>query len=126
MQVPPILQGESLTRLIQGIAVGAVATMFIGFYWGGWVTGGTAWKMAQRDAKDATIAALAPICVEKFQNQADVEKNLNNLKKISLWQQASFIERGGWATMPGATSADLGVAQACAEILGNLKVVGQH
>ena len=126
MQVSLMLQGESLKRLIQGMAVGAVTTMFIGFYWGGWVTGGTAWKMAQRDAKDAMIAALAPICVDKFQNQADVEKNLSNLKKISLWQQASFIEKGGWATMPGTTSPDLGVAQACAEMLGNLKIVGHN
>ena len=35
MQVPSILQGESLTRLLQGAAVGAVATMIIGFNWGG-------------------------------------------------------------------------------------------
>jgi len=126
MEVSPILQGASLMRLIQGIAIGAVATMFIGFYWGGWVTGGSAWKMAQRDAKEAAIAALAPICVDKFQNQADAEKNLGTLKKISSWQQASFIERGGWATMPGATTTDLGVAQACAELLGNLKIVGQN
>ena len=35
MQVPAILQGESLKRLLQGAAAGAVATMFVGFYWGG-------------------------------------------------------------------------------------------
>jgi pimeloyl-ACP methyl ester carboxylesterase len=126
MQVSSILRGESLKRLVQGIAIGAGLTMLIGFSWGGWVTGGTAWKMAQRDAKDAMIAALAPICVDKFQNQADVEKNLSNLKKISLWQQASFIERGGWATMPGAISPDLGVAQACAELLGNVRIVDHN
>jgi hypothetical protein len=126
MQIPAILQGESLTRLLQGIAIGAAATMFIGFFWGGWVTGATAWKMAQRDAKDATIAALAPICVDKFQTQANAATNLTTLKSISSWHQASFIERGGWATMPGAVSADLGVAQACAEMLGRPKVVGKN
>ena len=126
MQLYPILQGESLKRLIQGFGIGAFVTMFIGFVWGGWVTSGTAWKMAQRDAKDAMISALAPICVDKFQNQPDAEKNMSTLKMISLWQQASFIERGGWATMPGATASDMGVAQACAEMLGKLKVVGQR
>ena len=35
MQVPSILQGKSLMRLLQGAAVGAVATMIIGFNWGG-------------------------------------------------------------------------------------------
>jgi len=36
MRLPAILQGESLTRLLQGLVVGAVATMVIGFNWGGW------------------------------------------------------------------------------------------
>jgi hypothetical protein len=125
MQAHSILQKGSLTRLLQGIVIGAAATMFVGFSLGGWVTSETARKMAQRDAREATIAALAPICVDKFRSQADAGKNLTTLKKISSWQQASFIEQGGWAIMPGATAADLGVAQACAEMLGNSKL-GQN
>ena len=31
MQVPSILQGESLSRLLQGAAAGAVASIVIGF-----------------------------------------------------------------------------------------------
>ena len=30
-------QGESLKRLLQGAAVGVVATLAIGFGWGGWM-----------------------------------------------------------------------------------------
>ena len=123
MRVPIFLKGGSVIRLIQGVAIGAVATTFIGFTAGGWVTGGTARKTAARDVKDATIAALAPICVDKFQANADAARNLNTLKKVGLWQQAFFIEKGGWATMPGATSSDSGVAQACAELLDRVKVV---
>ncbi len=48
MQVPSILQGESLKRMLQGAAVGAVATIVLGFYWGGWTLGGTAKEMAQK------------------------------------------------------------------------------
>jgi len=118
--------GGSLIKLVQGITIGAVATMLVGFSFGGWVTGGTARKTAERDAKYATIAALAPICVDKFENNADAAMNLSTLKKISLWQQASFIEKGGWATMPGASEADMGVAQACAELLGHVKVVSEQ
>jgi len=121
MQIPSILQGESLTRLLQGIVIGAIATLVIGFYWGGWVTGGTAQGMAQRGAKDAVVAALVPICVDKFQHQSDAAANLVELKKISSWQQGSFIEKGGWATMPGTIAPDATVARACAEMLGNLK-----
>lgn len=126
MQLPEIVQKTSTKRLFQGFLLGVSLTMFIGFVWGGWITSDTAEKMAQRDAKVATIAALAPICVDKFKREADAEKNLQTLMKISAWQQAFFIERGGWATMPGATAADLGVAQACAELLSNLKVKSQN
>ena len=41
MQLPPILQADSITRLLQGAAAGAIATLVIGFYWGGWVLGST-------------------------------------------------------------------------------------
>ena len=44
----------------------AVATMIIGFSWGGWVTGGTSRTMATT-AGDAARAELASvICVEQF------------------------------------------------------------
>jgi hypothetical protein len=121
MQLPPILQGESLTRLMQGIAVGAIATAAIGFYWGGWVTSGTAQQNARVASETAVVAALAPICVDKFQRAADATSNLIELKKVNSWQQGPFIEKGGWATMPGASSIDSAVARACAEMLGNLK-----
>ena len=61
MQVPSILQGESLKHLLQGAAVGAVATMFVGFYWGGWSLGSTADKIAKERSELAVIAALAPV-----------------------------------------------------------------
>jgi hypothetical protein len=46
MEVPSILQGQSRTRLLQGIAISAVATLVIGFSWGGWFTGTKAKSMA--------------------------------------------------------------------------------
>jgi hypothetical protein len=62
MQVPAILQGESLKHLLQGAAAGAVATIFVGFYWGGWSLGSTADKMAKERSELAVVAALAPVC----------------------------------------------------------------
>jgi hypothetical protein len=122
MQVPSILQGESLTGLLQGIGIGVVATMFVGFYWGGWVTGGSAWQTAQREAKEAVVSALVPICVERFRQAADAQTKLIELKKISYaWDQGSFIEKGGWALMPGSNMADAGVARACAVALSSDK-----
>ena len=120
MELPPILQGDSLTRLLQGAAGGAAATLIIGFYWGGWVTGGNAAEMAKRSTNTALVSALAPICVDKFQHSADAATNMTELKKVSSWQQGSFISKGGWATMPGNETANSAVAEACAGLLGKL------
>src|SRR5882757_10219834 len=87
MQLPAILQGDSLKRLLQGAAAGAAATLLIGFNWGGWVTGGTAKDMTQRSSTAAVIAALSPICVDKFQRSAEATANMTELKKVSSYQQ---------------------------------------
>jgi hypothetical protein len=126
MQVPSILRGESLTRLLQGIAIGAVASMVIGFSWGGWVTGGTAVKLADEQANTAVVTALTPICVEKFLQNSDAKANLAVLEKISTnWEQGDYLEKGGWATPPGTTSPDYHLARACAEKLAQAKTASQ-
>src|ERR1043166_4561420 len=98
MEMPAILRGDSLKRLLQGAALGAVAAMIIGFNWGGWVTGGTAREMVQKSTSSAVVAALSPICVDKFQRSAEAATNMVELKKVSSYQQGSFIEKGGWST----------------------------
>jgi hypothetical protein len=113
MQIPSILQGESRTRLIQGMVIGAVASMVIGFSWGGWVTGGTANKLAAEQAGNAVVAVLTPLCVAKFLQDGDAKANLAVLQKISTsWEQGQYLEKGGWATRPGAASPDYELARA--------------
>jgi hypothetical protein len=121
MQLPSILQGESLIRLIQGAVAGAVATMVIGFNWGGWTLGSTAAKMSEDSSKSAVVSVLAPICVDKFQSAAGAPANLLELKKVASYQQSTFVEKGGWATLPGSEKANSAVAQACANMLNSLK-----
>lgn len=121
MDMPAILQGESLTRLVQGAAVGAFVTIVIGFNWGGWTLGGTAVKMSEDAAKSAVVAALAPICVDKFQHTTNAAENLVELKKVASYKQSSFVEKGGWATLPGSDTANYAVAEACANLLSSLK-----
>jgi hypothetical protein len=121
MQLPSILQGDSLTRLLQGAAAGAVATIVIGFGWGGWTLGSTAKETALKSATSAVVAVLAPMCADKFRQAADAPANMAELKKASSWQQDSYIEKGGWATFPGVTSPPRDVAQACANLLTALQ-----
>ena len=62
MQTPVWYQGESLKRLLQGAAVGVVATLVVGFGWGGWMLGSSAKTLADSAASSAVVAAIAPIC----------------------------------------------------------------
>ncbi len=100
------------------LCVASIAlTMIVGFAWGGWVTGATAQKMAETRADDAVVNRLAPICVVQFnRDPAKVEK-LAELKGTDSWQRDGYIEKQGWATMPGEEKADSNVAGACARLL---------
>ena len=91
----------------------------VGFTWGGWVTGGRAETDATQRANGAVVSALAPVCVEKFQRTADAPVNLIALKKVDSWSQGDFVEKGGWATMPGSHTPEQvsAVAKACALLL---------
>lgn len=107
-----------------GAVAGAIALAIVGFNWGGWVTGGTAETLAKNSAATAVVAALTPICVEKFRRAADASANLVEMKKATYaWDQSKFVEKGGWATMPGSTEPNSEVAKACAESLGRGKAV---
>jgi hypothetical protein len=120
MELPEIFQGESRTRLLQGTAFGAIATIVVGFYWGGWHLGSTATQMSRASATQATITALAPICVDRFQHASGSSEKLTELKKVNVWERSMMVEKGGWASFGGA-SADSGIARACADLLSEIK-----
>ena len=77
--------------------------------------GSSANTLADSTANSAVVAAIAPICVDQFQRSAEAANNLTALKKTDAWQQATFVEKGGWAMMPVARRSDSGVPQACAD-----------
>jgi hypothetical protein len=83
--------------------------MIIGFWWGGWLTGGTAQKMTD----EAVLAGQAAICVAQFMKQPSHEEKLKEFEKVESWKRSEFIEKGGWDKMPGQEKAGSSVAQAC-------------
>lgn len=102
-----------------GFACGAAALAIAGFTWGGWMTAGKAEAMASTRAETAAVAALAPVCAERFQRAGDVAANMAALKKVETWSQGEFIEKGGWAAVggPKASPQLSSVARACAALL---------
>jgi hypothetical protein len=116
MQVPSILHGESLKRLLQGAAVGAVATIVVGFYWSGWSLGSTADKMAREQSKLAVVAALAPVCADKFRAQPDATAKTIALSKVYPWKRAEEFPKE-FVTLPGEADPSSALADACYALL---------
>jgi hypothetical protein len=98
--------------------VGAViATLIVGFTWGGWVTGGTARAMAKETGEEAVVKRLAPICVVQFNHDPKKDQKAKELQGVNGWEKGDYIKKQGWATMPGEAEPDGRVADACAKLI---------
>ncbi len=111
---------EKIKPTLWGAVGGGIVLAIIGFAWGGWVTGGTAQKMAEEFAQRAIVARLAPICVEQYNQDSEKDQKLKELKEEDSWKRDDYVEKQGWATMPGQKEADSKVAGKCAELLAEL------
>ncbi|WGF89626.1 hypothetical protein [Marinivivus vitaminiproducens] len=94
-----------------------VATIAVGFSYGGWVTGGTARDMVDEASTGARAQLASDICVYRFSNSADFGPQLAALKEERSWSRDSFIEDGGWATLAGMTEPVADAAELCADEL---------
>lgn len=108
----------SKTVLVWACMAAVIATMIVGFSWGGWVTGGSS-RAAATTAGDVARGELASaICVERFKAAPNAAAKLVEFKAISDgYKKRQFVEAGGWATMPGQATADKLGSQACAAAL---------
>ncbi len=104
----------SKATLFWSCAACVVATMIVGFAWGGWVTGGTAQKMSAAAASSARAELAATMCVSRFMNGADRVSQLAALKASNSWKRDDLIDEGGWTTPPGADKPIPGAADLCA------------
>ena len=95
------------------------ATIVIGFTWGGWVTGGTATRMASDAADGARAQLVAESCVTRFNHGPDAVAQLAALKKANSYDRDDMIRKGGWVTMPGGTDPVAGAADICVQKLMN-------
>jgi hypothetical protein len=116
LKLPSALQGDSLTRLLQGIALGAVATIIVGFYWGGWMLGSTADKIAKQRTETAVVAALAPICAAKFAALPDAAAKKVALAKVDSWKRSEEFPKE-FVTLPGETSTNSDLVDACYKLV---------
>jgi hypothetical protein len=91
--------------LFWACAGSVIVATIVGFSWGGWVTGGSAAKMAEKSAAQARQELAAVVCVDRFMGAPDVGVQLTALKDIeSPYAQGKFVEDGGWAIIVPASS----------------------
>ena len=100
----------------------AVATLVIGFNWGGWVTGGTHQQMVSEAASEARAELAAAICVHRFVNGPNATAQLATLKAADSWKRDGIIEEKGLVTIAGMKEPVSGAADLCAEKLLNAKL----
>ena len=102
---------------VWGVVVGAIATMIVGFSWGGWTTSSTADRLAMERSNTAVTAALVPVCLEKSKADPATVKKLGALKALtSTYEQRDAVLKDGWASV-GAGEGNREVAEACAALL---------
>lgn len=100
------------------IAIGAIIfALFLGFTQAGWMTGGSAKRMAEASSKIAVVERLAPICVAQFNADTQRAVRLEELKSVKSYQRTSYVKDQGWATMPGESTPGSQVAAECANQL---------
>ncbi len=106
---------------IFGAVVGAIALAIVGFTSLGWVTSNDAESMALKYADAAVVKALVPVCVARAQMDPETGPLLQELAgKTTKWDRRSFVEKAGWAKIPGDETSNRNLAEACAQALGEL------
>ena len=109
----------SKTTWFWSCAACVLATVVVGFAWGGWVTGGTAARMAADAAEGGRAQLAAATCVVRFDHGPDAATQLAALKKAESYDRADMISKDGWVTMPGDATPVSGAADICVQKLLN-------
>jgi hypothetical protein len=99
-----------------GAAGGAILWWIVLAFGFGWMSPGTAHRQAAQLSDDAVVAALAPVCAEKFMAQPNAAIKKAALAKASSWNRREAFEKE-WVTLPGDHSPDMDLVNACSELV---------
>jgi len=103
---------------LTGAALGAVATMIIGFNQGGWYTTKSAEQLADDRSAVAVVDALVPLCVAQSKLDPDSVTKISAMTAmVTGYERRDYVMKAGWATTPSADEPNRDVASACADTL---------
>lgn len=104
----------SKTALFWLCAASIALTVFVGFNWGGWVTGGGARDMAARATTQGRADLAALVCVDRFMKASDAQAQLISLNQVASWMRRRHLEDAGWVTLPGSDKPVAAAGELCA------------
>jgi hypothetical protein len=91
------------------MAIGAIATIFVGFYWGGWVTGGTAKSQVAAAETNGRMSILVPLCVAQF---VATDGAVAKIKVTPVYSHDDIVRE--FVKKVADTQMDYSFARACA------------
>ena len=119
------MKKEHIKPFVWGIAAGAIMVLLVIFNAGWVVTSGSAEAEAKAVATDAVMNRLAPIAVAQFMQDPNKEKLLKEMKELKSWganNRSDYVQKQGWATMPGEKEPDGRIADEVARRLMDLEM----
>lgn len=105
-------------NLAIALFIGLALPPVLGFGTGFWVTKDS----AERKVNEAVLTVRTTICVAQFTNAPNYQERLKEYKALEYSVRSTFLEKGGWAKMPGEEKASDAVKQACS---GKLEALTQ-
>lgn len=83
----------SKAMLVWACIAAVIATIIVGFSWGGWVTGGTSQTMAKAAGDTARGELASAICVERFNAAPDAAAKLAEFQGDTRQLQEAAVRR---------------------------------
>ena len=112
------MKKEYIKPFAAGLGVGAIALLIVIFALGWVVTSSSAEAKAEEMAEAAVLDRLVPIAVLQFMQDPNKEEHYKELNKLDFYgnpDRSDYVQKQGWATMPGEKKPDSRVADECAK-----------
>lgn len=109
------------TALFWLCAASIALTIFVGFKWGGWVTGSGARDMAEQATSHGRAQMAAAVCVDRFMKAPDAQAQLVSFNQVASWMRRRHLEEAGWVTLPGSDKPVAAAGELCATQLAAIK-----
>ena len=107
---------SNLKPVAWGLAGGAVGSWVVLAYVFGWTSPGSVERHVAQQSEQAVVAALAPVCADRFLALPNAAQKRATLAKATSWERRDLFP-DEWVTLPGDSSPDLALVNACTQVV---------